>query len=433
MSGERTPGEPLRLERLLGVLPDSEALRPLEDLLIRGSVPDPTRRWTASGELGTAGARLVDPDAFEEGARAWVAAETERLERRARRVVALTRALAAGEQGEVIAQLLDESGSLERDGAAAEAGRWAEAAYRLAHERGHPRAAEALRRAARCARSVGDLGRATAGYEQAWVRARDEGHRVDAVIAATGRGNVAVDRGQWTEAEHWYALALGLLGDPDGEPVPSDEASGLRWRIFQNLGITHRERGALEEAETWYRRAEREAAAQDDRDADVEIENGRGQLDLARGSARSAELRFRRALDALSEDGSSSIRVAIRSNLAQALLAQGRALEAGSVAREAEAEALRGALGRLPEVYRVLARIVEARGEAEAFVFLDRALDVVRTVGLPPHEEALTLLEYAGLREREGEAEAALEARTRAERIMAEHTREQPTRDGGAS
>lgn len=411
--------EPLRLERLLGVLPDSDALRPLVEELFATSRADPGRRWTASGELGTAGSRLVDAEAFAERARAWIEIERHRSERRVARLVAVVSALQGGDHDRLIDVLLEESSALEAEGYGAEAGRWADAAHRIARESGHPRSAEALRKRARCDRAAGALDVSARAYEEAFSRAQDAGRWNDAVVAATGRGNVAVDQGRWGEAEKWYERALAVLDGSAVPPPAADEARGLRWRLCQNLGITHRERGALAEADEWYGRAEAAASGLGDLAASIEIENGRGQLDLAKGEARSAELRFRRAIEAMQGDAASGVRVAIRTNLGQALFERGHALDAAQAAREAEAEALRGRhLGRLPAVYRLLGRISHARGEDEAFVLVDRALEIVRSAELPSLEEALTLEVYADLREAQGESEAAAVARENAADIF---------------
>lgn len=412
------PG-PLRLERLLDVLPDSRDLRPLVEELFASSRPDPERRWTGSGELGTAGGRLVDLGAFEDRARAWVEAEHLRLERRADAVTEVIAALQRGDSDGVVAALLDESGALEAEGHSTDAEHWASAAYGIGREAGHLRTAEALRRKARCARAKGALDASARAYEEAFVRATDFGCTRDAIVAATGRGNVAIDRGRWMEAESWYGRALAIL-DRDDEPLLStQEIRALRWRVYQNFGITHRERGLLTEAESWYGKAEKEAAGLDDPAADIEIQNGRGQLDLARGAPRAAELRFRKAIEAIESGMAHEVRVAIRTNLGEALLERGHTLDAAATLREAEAEALRGHhLGRLPAVYRLLARVAHERGEEQAFVLVDRALEIVRSAELPLLEEALTLQVYAELREAQGEPDAATEARERANRIF---------------
>lgn len=404
------------------------------DHLIGSSLPDPARAWASSGELGTAGARIVDVEAVDRGVPALVEREARRLARQFERVAAVSRALADDAPEDAIERMLEESGALEDEGRSSEASAWAEAAGRLGLDIGSERTAEALRRAARCARAEGRLADAAERYVDAFGRARDRGRVEDAVIAATGRGNVAVDRGRWSEAELWYQRGLDLLSRSDTR-IADAAAVALRWRLFQNLGITARERGALDDSAAWYVRAEAASMELRDPAADVEVQNGIGQLELARGEARRAEVRFRRALDALDVPGSGPdpVRVAIRVNLGEALLAQGRNLEAGDEGREAEAEAIAGPyLGRLPEVYRLLARAAHARGEEEAFVLLERALGLVRTQALPPMEEARTLMAYAELRAERGETDLAAGAREEANRILRtlEATAPEPMEDG---
>ena len=192
--------------------------------------------------------------------------------------------------------------------------------------------------------------------------------------------------------------------------------------IYQNLGITHRERGDLVGAEGWYTRAEEASRDLDETSAVVEIGNGRGQLYLARRDLAAAEMSFRKALAAMAGEGPNAIRVAVRTNLAEALLLRGRTLEAGVMAREAEEEAIRGRhVSRLPAVYRVLAQIVAERGEGEAFVFVEHALKIAREAGLPPIQEALTLRTWADLREAQGEHDLASQARARAEELLSGH------------
>jgi len=419
MSDAATPHGPLRLEGILNLLPESETLRPLVEHLVGASRPDPERHWSGSGELGTAGARLVAVENLREELQELAAAEGRRLRRHYGAVGELARALAEGDGEGAVEEILGECHELETEGRVREARNWAQAARSLARRHGSLRLAEALRREARCARTLGEVSEAARLYEEAFRRGKSDGRWADAVVAATGRGNVSVDRGRWEEAEEWYGRALALLED-GSPPLDPGVRRALRWRLFQNLGITARERGALEEADERYREAEAEAAPLDDPAAEVEVENGRGQLDLARGEPRRAELRFRRALAALGpEPGEAG--VVVRVNLGTALLRQDRALEAGEVAREAEALALRArVLRRLPEVYRLLAEVAVARGEPEAFIFLDRALELIRNRGLPPFEEAVTLEAYARIRGREGEEEVARDASRRAREIFAE-------------
>ena len=52
----------LTLDQITHVLPPLDELRPALDHLIARSVPDPERAWTAGGELGTLGGRLVSSE-----------------------------------------------------------------------------------------------------------------------------------------------------------------------------------------------------------------------------------------------------------------------------------------------------------------------------------------------------------------------------------
>lgn len=416
MNEDASPPGPLRLEGILSLLPETGALRPMVEHLLAASRPDPGRRWSGSGELGTAGARLVEVEGLGEAVHRLAADEGRRLARHYGTVAALIDALGRSDHEAAVTELLRESKALEGDGRTAEARGWARAAARLSLVSETAQLAKALRREARCARATGDVDEAARLYADAFRRARDGNRPHDAVVAATGRGNVSVDRGRWEEAEGWYRQALAIL-DGGSNALDPQVCRALRWRLLQNLGITARERGALEESERCYRRAEEEAAPLDEPAARVELQNGRGQLELARGEPRRAEIRFRRALAALGDEGGEA-GVVIRVNLGHALLGQDRALEAGACARDAEAMALRSRiLRRLPEVYRLLAEVARARREPEAFLFLDRALELIRTRGLPRFEEALTLEAYARARADEGEEEAAAEARERARGI----------------
>lgn len=413
MNASRRPADPLRIDRMMGLLPDLPALRSIREALIAASRPDQERRWTGSGELGTVGVRVVDPGGLAQAIPGLLSAEAERAAFRAERVLHLARALEANDP-EVAMEVLMEAGERsEADGLADEAEGWYLAARGLGVEAGSPRRTEALRKAARAARNAARLEAAARRYEEAWREATDAGLVPDAVVSATGRGNVAVDRGAWSEAEHWYLEGMARLdaGTPEGA-----EGAALRWPLAQNLSITARERGRLDDAERWLERADawaREAHGEGAEGAHrLDIANGLGQLALARGNPALALAHFRAALEG---PGPPLSRIGVLVNLGEALLAAGRALEAGQVARQAELGALRSRVaGRLPQVYRLLAEVARARGEPEAFVFLDRALDLCRRHGLPPWEEARTLRLYAALRRAEGEEEAAGDAEARA-------------------
>jgi hypothetical protein len=74
-------------------------------------------------------------------------------------------------------------------------------------------------------------------------------------------------------------------------------------------------------------------------------------------------------------------------------------------------------IAKLPEVYRLLAAVVRARGENDAFVFLEQALALIRERRLPRFEEALTLEALGELHMAEGETERGTDELEKASEI----------------
>ncbi len=409
-SDSPAPGT-IRLERVLALFPEVPELRLLMDSLIPASQPDPTRRWSGSGELGSVGERIVNPRSARRRLDEHAREEGARLSALMGRVGIILQRVSEGKTEEAVAEFLAQGAAEEEASRLAEAERWYLAGHRLARESGSPRAPEGLRKAARAARGRGRLAEAEEWYERAARDAADLGREEDEVVARIGRGNVAVDRGRWSEAEGWYREALALLPPRIGDAMPAPE----RWQLHQNLGITARKQGHFEEARVHLEVAREMVEALGDPEGKVDVENGYGMLRLAEGNPKAAALHFR---NALAGARSPLAQVVVGVNLGEALLAAGRALDAGEVARNAEARALAaGVVGKLPEVYRLLAKVAEARGEGDAFVLLERALTLVRNHGLPPYEEALTLEAYGKLRTRSGEEQVGREALERAMEI----------------
>ena len=172
-----------------------------------------------------------------------------------------------------------------------------------------------------------------------------------------------------------------------------------------NIHVVQRSRGEVEESVAAIREAERRADAVGDASARVFIENAWGQWHMARGEWGEAAHRLRLALDAAV---ATRARVTIRLNLAEALLGDGRLLDAVEEAREAERDAIVGRVhGLLPEVYRLLGRAAAARGSADAFVFFERSLGLIEERGLPAIERARTLEAYGEVERANGNDETA--------------------------
>lgn len=397
----------LKLDEVRELLPALDELRPVLDLLLLRSEPDARHAWTRSGEVESAGDRLLPEGTALSGAAELAEREGAHLLRLYQAVGRALRALEAGAEKEAAAALLDAAALEEGRDRPERAEAWSDAALRLVRGlRDRAPAALALRRSARAARARGHLEAALARYRECFRTARAIADPRGAAEAAVGAGNVLEQQGRWAEAEVWYLRALDELDGVEGHPPE-------RWHALLNLHIARRSRGALEDSLAFLERAEEAArAAGEVRAALPFLENARGQLHLWAGRLEAAEAAFREALAAAT---STAATVTIRLNLAEALLARGHLLEAAEEAREAEREALAGGVvGSLAEVYRLLGRIASRGGNPEAFVLFERALDLVHERRLPVLEEALTLQAYAEHEERLGEPDAARSLRERA-------------------
>jgi len=389
----------LSLDEVRDALPDLAELRPLLDHLLSRSEADPARTWSGSGRLGTVGSWLVPTESLSKQALADIAAreaahlaELYALVGRALSALASGEATAAAEAW-LAAAALEESA--ERPSAAAA---YAAAAYAASRdERDGRTAGLALRRRARATKALGDLPVALDLYIRSYETAQAVSDLQGSAEAAIGAGNVLEEQGRWHDADRWYRTALAAL---EAAPRRGSET----WQALLNLHIVMRSSGRVEESVPLLQQAAAAAGA----DPEVSLpflENARGQLSMARGSFQEAADRFRAALDAAV---GARAKVTIRLNLAEALFAQGRLLDAAEQARDAEREAIRmGLAAKLPEVYRLLGRLASEQDDPDAFVLFERALELVRDRHLPALEEAVTLQAYADAEARGGDPDAA--------------------------
>lgn len=390
----------LRLDEVRALIPALDELRPILDLLALRSEPDARHAWTRSGEVESLGDRLLPGAAAADAADELAAREHEHLRRIYAAVGEAVRQLHEGDPEASGRALLEAAALEEKRDRPERAEAYAQAALDVVQDlRNRGLSSLALRRSARAAKAQGRLSDSLQRYRNAFEVAQALFDARGAAEAAVGAGNVLEQQGRWSAAEGWYRKALDELEELDGSPPE-------RWHALLNLHITSRSRGAVEASLPLLEEARAAAeAAGETEEARPFLENARGQLDLLTGAWSRAEERFR---EALAGTGSRGASVTIRLNLAEALLAQGRTLEAAEEAREAERDALVGGIvPKLPEVYRLLGRIAAERGNPEAFVLFERALEIVRDEGLPRLEEALTLQAYAEHESRTGDEEMA--------------------------
>jgi tetratricopeptide (TPR) repeat protein len=386
-------------DSLRRVLPDLAELRPLLDAALRASTPDPDTAWTSAGELATVGARRVDPaEMAREAAR--IAAGHRRHVDAVYDIVAEVLSAKASGDGERVARTLLQGAALEEAaGRAEETVAFATAAVDAARTHADPGLTMlALRRLARASRTAGRLDQASRLYEEALAGARDLDDAEAVAEAAIGAGNVHEQRGWWDQAEGRYEQARAAL-ETVRPPTPA------HWHVLLNLHIVSRSRGDVEGSVDWLDRASEVARSLPDPASVPLLENARGQLEMARESPERGERHFVVALQAAE---SLWARSTIRLNLAESHLARDRLLDAVEHARDAERDAILGSLtAKLPEVYRMLARIAAANRNPDGFVLFERSLALSGHTPALTFERAQTLQAYAMAEQTLGHPESA--------------------------
>ncbi|HEY7770822.1 tetratricopeptide repeat protein [Longimicrobium sp.] len=401
----------LKIDAALKAIPETDDLAHLRAALLSASRADGGLAWGSAGEYATIDMRVADPAALE----GQIEELADRVRRRVERVMRHTvHALAAVERGDVAdaARHLVAAGEVEEgEGRLLAARHFYERALEFGRKpRDRRGEGLALRRLGRVARAMGQWELSARRYEEGYevsVAQRDE---MGAVVACQGLGNVHVDQSRWGEARAWYLRGV--------ERCPARPPTVEYVHLCVGLSVVERRLGDLDAAAEWLARGEKTAAAGLGDSVMGFVDHAWGRLHLARGEAAEAESAFRRAL---ARELDSVVRVAVMVGLSEPLLHQGRAGEAFTLAQDAEALAIHaGAVLKLPDVYRALGAAAAERGEAEAFLFYEQALEVCRDHGLPAFEAAATQHHYGRFETRRGDAEAAAARLREAHRLYTE-------------
>jgi tetratricopeptide (TPR) repeat protein len=387
----------LKIDAALRAIPETDDLTHLRDALLSASRADGGLAWGSAEDYPALNTRLADPAALE----SQVEALAERVRRRVEGVMRHTvRALAAlerGEAAEAARHLVDAGEAEEGERRLDQAREFYERALEMGRKpRDRQGEGLALRRLGRVARAMGQWELATRRYQESFevsVAQRDD---VGAVVACQGLGNVHVDQSRWSEAREWYLRGV--------ERCPPRPPTAEYVHLCVGLSVVERRLGALDAAAEWLARGEESAAGLGD-GLMAYVDHAWGRLHLARDEALDAESAFRRALG---RELDPAFRVAVMVGLSEPLLCQGRTREALAVARDAEALAIHfRAVSRLPDVYRALGAAAAERGDTEAFLFYEQALEVCLDHGLPAFEAAATQHHYGRFEARRGDSEAA--------------------------
>lgn len=391
----------LSLEELWPLIPDLRELDDLRLLLASASAPDPAKAWDRSRGFATVDKRVISQARVEsvvadarESAREYVDAIFSILP-------GLFAATFAGDAAGAATHLVELGEKQEAVGRHREARLSFEAALRLTLALPEKEVQVlALRRIGRVALAQGELNDALLHYRRSGELARDAGDLRGEVIAETGYGNVLLMQGRWPETERHYRVALERL-------TGADAAGSLlleRAQLFNNMAmiLTHLER--FEEASGWFERALGEWARIDSPTDLAICYYNQGLMLDRQGRLAEAREAYERGL---ALDVSPAVRATTAIALAECLLQEGDLAGAEARARVAEEYALAARSPyRLGHMYRGLGNIARAKGDADGFVFFEKALEIARGRGYLPLE-AETLLDYAQLRSEIGEREEA--------------------------
>lgn len=397
----------LRVEKALELLPDLEALAPLRALVLSIGRADEQMLWASAGPYLTVGKRGVDPAELRRRL-------PEVLERVGEHVAFLFRAYAdaldaqqRSEPADVVAALLAAGQREEAEGRHVQARAWYEAArpFAAALQLRRPEN-ECLQRLGGVCLDLGQYHEAARYFQRSLALAEAEFDQRAAIASSLGLGDAALARGEWPGANAWYSRALRL-----GEAVGDAASIG---RGERQLGILAHRRGDLTAAGEHLRRARERFEALGDATEMGRVLNAQGQAEAALGRQTAALAAFREALAwSHRAPNDAGLEIAIRLNVAELALETGRLLAAEEDLRRAEEAAIAGNLpGQLVGIYTLMGKLRSLQNDETGFVFFEQAIELCRTLGRPPGEQARVYREYGGFRGRLGqgaEARAYLE------------------------
>jgi tetratricopeptide (TPR) repeat protein len=377
---------PLRVERVLRLLPDVDALAPLRAVIVATSKgrseeePDRTvgKRYVRAGEFEELVGRAVDR--VTEHLRALYAAAIEALEAEER-----------GDASAAVRAFLRAGDREEAAGRDAEARMWYDHARRIAEElRDRRPEIETLHRLGHLDAAHGSLDRASRVYQRSLALADAEGDPAGAALACEGLGEVALIEGKAHGAAAWYARGRGYA-EPDRALVA---------RLDLGLAEVAMISGALDDAAAALDRAGRVLEEEGDCEPLVRLLDAWGRLETLRGRHTDALVRYREALARLrGTERSPRLEMDIRLHICRLHLEAGRLPVAEDEIRRAEDLAIVHNLTRqLARLYVMMGQVRGAAGDETGFVFFEKAIELSRGREASPRLEGEAYLEYGRFR-----------------------------------
>lgn len=391
----RTSAPSLRVEKVLRLLPEVDAMAPLRTLLVSTS-----RAEGADEPHLTVGKRVVQSADLEELVPRALQRVSEHLSELFEAAITALEAEASGDTASAVRAFLragDRELAVGRESAARI---WYEHALRIAEEaRDRRPEIEALQQLGALEAALGARDRAARHYQRAFALAEAEGDDMRAASACLAMGTVALNRFNLQGAVSWFQRGL----------QHGDGNHALSGRLHLGLAEVARTRDDLDEAEQRVRLAETMLTDQADTGGMVAVLSARGRLESARGRYSESLARHREALAFARLDGRDArLELPVHLDICRLFMETDRLPDAEDEARRAEQMAVvHNETNELARIYVLMGGIRRLQRDESGFVFFEKAIELSQGGEPTPHLEADAYFDYAVFRESFGEHDEA--------------------------
>lgn len=373
---------PMRVERVLRLLPEVDVLAPLRSLLISTSRPH-----AAEEQHLTVGKRIVRSGRLAE----LIPQSIQRVgEHLSALYYAAVEALDAEERGDTagaVRAFLQASRLEARVGREPQARTWIEHALRIAEEaRDRRPEIETLHELGRLELALGSRDKAARLYQRAFALAEAEGDGARAAASCLALGTIALQRATPQGAVSWFSRGL----------QHTDGNAAMTGRLHLGMADVLIARSEPDEASKRIAMAEECLGSSGDGTGMVDLRMGMARLAAFTGRHEEAVAHYRAALDhAQRATHDPRTELPVRLDLCRYLLRAERLVEAEDEARSAEEHAVVNNLTNdLARLYILMGGIRRAQRDESGFVFFEKAIELSRGGEPAPLIEAEAYHEY---------------------------------------